>query len=164
MYRVSFTGYRPEKLPFFGEDDPLCIDMKKRLSVQIQSLIADGADEFSSGMALGVDTWAAEIVLELKKLYPKITLTAVVPCPEHSDRWTDTQKTRYHNIIKQCDKAITTSPHYTKSCMLKRNKALVELCDILVAVFDGKSGGTKQTVNYATTKGKKIIIISPINS
>ena len=71
MYRVSFTGYRPEKLPFFGEDDPLCIDMKKRLSVQIQSLIADGADEFYSGMALGVDTWAAEIVLELKKLYPK---------------------------------------------------------------------------------------------
>ena len=162
MYRVSFTGYRPEKLPFFGEDDPLCINLKKRLSDQIQSLIADGADEFYSGMALGVDTWAAEIVLEFKKSFPQINLTAVVPCPEQSDKWTKSQKMRYQNILKQCDKIITTSPTYTKSCMLKRNKTLVDLCDILVAVFDGKSGGTKQTVNYATSKGRKIIFISPI--
>lgn len=162
MYRVSFTGYRPEKLPFFGEDDPLCEELKKRLSDQIKTLIDDGADEFYSGMARGVDTWAAEAVLELKGSYPQIKLTAVIPCPEQADGWGKAQKARYQNILEQCDKTITVSPNYSKGCMLKRNKALVDLCDILIAVFDGKSGGTMQTVNYARSKGKKISVIPPV--
>ncbi len=162
MYRVSFTGYRPEKLPFFGEDDPLCAELKSRLCVQIKSLIENGAKIFNSGMALGVDMWAAETVLELKKEYPQITLNAVIPCPEQADRWSAEHKARYQKLLKQCEKIITVEPRYTKSCMQKRNYALVELCDVLVAVFDGKRGGTMQTVNYAKTKGKRILFISPI--
>lgn len=162
MYRVSFTGYRPEKLPFFGEDDPLCIDLKQRLYAQTEALIKDGAEEFCSGMALGVDMWAAETVLELKELYPQIQLTAVIPCPEQADRWSSEHKARYHYILERCDKKITVSPKYTKGCMQKRNKALVEMCDILLAVFDGKNGGTKQTIELAQKKGRKTVIIPPV--
>lgn len=162
MYRVSFTGYRPEKLPFFGEDDPLCVQLKKRLYDEIKKLAADGANEFYSGMARGVDTWAAEAVLELKRSVPEIKLFAVIPCPEQADRWSAEQKARYDGILAQCDKTITVSPRYTKGCMEKRNKALVELCDLLVAVYDGKPGGTMQTVNYAKSKNRKITILAPI--
>lgn len=162
MYRVSFTGYRPEKLPFFGEDDPLCAELKNRLHAQIKRLIESGADIFNSGMALGVDMWAAETVLELKKEYPHITLNAVIPCPEQADKWSAEHKKRYQRLLKQCEKIITAEPRYTKSCMQKRNQALVELCDVLVAVFDGKKGGTMQTVNCAKAKGKQIILISPL--
>ena len=162
MYRVSFTGYRPEKLPFFGEDDPLCIRLKERLYEQIKRLASDGADEFCSGMARGVDIWAAEAVLEIKRSAPQIKLTAVIPCPEQADKWRKDQKARYDSILKQCDKTITVSPCYAKGCMEKRNKALVELCDLVVAVFDGKPGGTMQTVNYAKSKNRKIIFIEPI--
>lgn len=162
MYRVSFTGYRPEKLPFFGEDDPLCVKLKQRLYSQIESLIKDGAEEFCSGMALGVDMWAAETVLELKEIYPQIHLTAVIPCPEQADRWNREHQTRYQDILKRCDRKITVSPKYTKGCMQKRNKALVDMCDILLAVFDGKSGGTKQTIELAKAKDRKTILISPV--
>lgn len=162
MYRVSFTGYRPEKLPFFGEDDPMCIKLKNSLSEQIKKLIEDGADEFFSGMARGVDTWAAEAVLELKSAYPQIKLTAVIPCPEQADKWSGSEKERYRNILKLCDKTLVTSPQYVKGCMKKRNMALVDMCDVLVAVFDGKSGGTMQTVNYAKSKGRKVFFISPV--
>ncbi|MDE6727494.1 MAG: DUF1273 domain-containing protein [Oscillospiraceae bacterium] len=162
MFRVSFTGHRPEKLPFFGEDDPLCVELKKRLRDQIEQLIEDGAEEFCTGMARGVDIWAAELVLELKSAYPGLRLTAVIPCPEQADRWVSDQKTRYQSILEQCDKAITTSPSYTKGCMQKRNKALVDMCDVLVAVFDGTRGGTMQTVNYAKSKGRKTIVIPPV--
>lgn len=162
MFRVSFTGYRPEKLPFFGEDDPLCVELKARLYAETESLIKDGAEEFCTGMALGVDMWAAEAVIELKKLYPEIKLTAVIPCPEQANRWSSAHKARYQSILKNCDKKITVSPNYTRGCMLKRNKALVEMCDILVAVFDGQSGGTKQTVELAKARGRKTMLISPI--
>ena len=46
--------------------------------------------------------------------------------------------------------------------MLKRDRALVELCDVLVAVFDGKPGGTKYTVDYAAKKGRKTSLIPPL--
>lgn len=162
MFRVSFTGYRPEKLPFFGEDDPLCADLKKRLSAQIEELIKNGAGEFYTGMALGVDTWAAEAVLKHKEKYPHIRLTALIPCLGQDARWSAEQQTRYRDIIFLCDQKVTLSAKYTKTCMQKRNIALVDLCDVLVAVYDGKSGGTMQTVNYAKSSGKKTIIISPV--
>lgn len=162
MFRVSFTGYRPEKLPFFGEDDPLCAELKKRLFTRIEALVEDGAEEFCSGMARGVDTWAAEAVLELKRSRPEIRLTAVVPCPEQAEKWGREQSERYNAILAKCDKTITVSPSYTKSCMEKRNKALVDLCDLLIAVYDGKPGGTMQTVNYAKSKNRRVIIINPI--
>lgn len=162
MYRISFTGYRPEKLPFFGEDDPMCIDLKQRLSEQIGKLINDGADEFYTGMALGVDTWAAEAVLEHKKSHPEIKLIAAVPCPEQPNKWNAADKARYRAILGQCDKILTISQHYTRDCMLKRNRALVELCDVLVAVYDGQKGGTGYTVNFAKSSGKNIVLIPPM--
>lgn len=162
MYRISFTGYRPEKLPFFGEDDPMCVDLKQRLSEQIEKLIDDGADEFYTGMALGVDIWAAEAVLEHKKTHPKIKLVAAVPCPEQPNKWSTADRERYHAILGQCDKVLTISPSYTRDCMHKRNRALVELCDVLVAVYDGKKGGTQYTVDFAKSREKRVLVIPPM--
>lgn len=162
MYRVSFTGYRPEKLPFRREDDPRCVELKSRLSAQIEKLIKDGADEFFSGMARGVDMWAAEAVLALKSAYPNIKLTAVIPCPEQADKWDAADRERYRDILARCDKKLITSPHYTSGCMQKRNRALVDMCDILIAVFDGKPGGTANTVNYAKSGGRSTVVIEPV--
>lgn len=161
MYRVSFTGHRPDKLPYLSESDSECVKLKKRLEETVRGLIADGADEFYSGMALGVDMWAAELVLGLKEEFPHITLTAVVPCPEQAERWGEKLIARYNGILARCDKIITTSPRYEKGCMAKRNRALVDACDILVAVFDGSRGGTMQTVNYAKTVHKKTVMLNP---
>ena len=162
MFRVSFTGHRDSKLIFFGEDDPLCVELKRRLLEQITKLADDGAGEFYSGMALGVDTWAAEAVLELRRQRPGIKLIAVVPCPEQDARWSASHKARYRGILERCDKVITVSPKYDRGCMQKRNRALVDMCDVLVAVYNGTPGGTQSTVDYAKKRGIKTIILEPI--
>ncbi|MBE6901142.1 MAG: DUF1273 domain-containing protein [Ruminococcaceae bacterium] len=162
MFRVSFTGYRPAKLPFFGEDDPLCIALKQRIESTVSELAESGAREFFSGMALGVDIWCAEAVLKLKQKYSDIKLTAMIPCHDQDARWNEAERARYHDILSQCDKTICISPVYSKDCMHRRNRALVEICDVLVAVYDGKSGGTKYTVDHATKAGRRIITLSPV--
>ena len=80
MYKVSFTGYRPQKLPFRGESDPACADLKRRIYAEIERLYEHGAGEFYTGMALGVDMWCAEAVLKLKSLHPEVRLVALLPC------------------------------------------------------------------------------------
>jgi len=161
MYSVSFTGYRPEKMPFPDENHPLCGALKKRLRGEIEKCIDDGADCFFTGMARGTDMWCAEIVLELKKTHDNLKLTAIIPCRTQPNGWKSEEKLRYENILKKCQGVVCVSENYTKSCMMKRNRALVDCCDVLIAVFDGKSGGTANTVNYARTKSRKIIIVSP---
>ncbi len=162
MFRVSFTGYRPAKLPFYGDDDPACIELKERLANQIERLILDGADEFYSGMALGVDMWCAEAVIALREKYPQIRLIAFVPCKGQELRWNASEQARYRDILSRCQQVMCFSPVYTSDCMHKRNRALVDICDVLIAVFDGKSGGTKYTVDYAKKKNRSVIEISPM--
>lgn len=162
MYRVSFTGYRPSKLPFFGEDDPLCIELKRRIFSAAEKLADSGARDFYSGMALGVDIWAAEAVLKLRKNRPDITLTALLPCRGQELKWSKAEQQRYHDILANCDKVIYIGGEYTNDCMHKRNRALVDICDVLVAVYDGKKGGTQYTCEYARRRGRKIITLDPI--
>lgn len=163
MYRVSFTGHRPQNLPYFGEDDPAFLDMMSRLSAEIDRLIANGAEEFYTGMARGVDTWAAELILDKKKSNPVLRLIAVLPCPNQCKGWRRADVERYDAILTQCDKVMTISPEYTDDCMLKRDRALVELCDVLVAVYSGSTGGgTAYTVRYALKSKRCVAAIRPI--
>lgn len=48
---------------------------------------------------------------------------------------------------------------YGRGAPLRRNEEMVDLCDAVLAVWDGESRGTKYTLNYARCKGKKIIEI-----
>ena len=43
----------------------------------------------------------------------------------------------------------------------KRNEWMVDHCDILIAVWDGTSGGTANCVNYAQSVNKEKIFIDP---
>ena len=51
-----------------------------------------------------------------------------------------------------------TYDKYGKAAPLERNKAIVEICDAVVAIWDGKSKGTKFTIDYAKKIGKAIEI------
>lgn len=162
MFRVSFTGYRPEKLGFFGEDDPLFIDFITRLHQKISGLIDEGANIFISGMALGSDTLCAETVLELKKEHPNIKLIAAIPCADQADHWSEKQQAHYRELLEKCDERVVLSNRYYNGCMQNRNRYLVDNCDVLLAIYDGKPGGTKNTVNYAARKNRKIILLPPM--
>ena len=49
---------------------------------------------------------------------------------------------------------------YGKAAPLIRNEKMVDICDSLIVVWDGKSNGTKHTIEYAQNVGKSIIMIS----
>ena len=48
---------------------------------------------------------------------------------------------------------------YGKSAPLVRNRLIVENCDALIAFWDGKSRGTKYTLDYAKRLGKPVKIV-----
>lgn len=163
MKSCAFTGHRPQKLPFgFNEADERCTALKDILRKQIIHLIEEEkVTHFISGMALGVDMYSAEIVLDLKKTYPGITLESAIPCETQANKWNAAMRERYYEIAAQCDKETMLQTKYTPDCMEKRNRYMVDHADYIIAVWDGKPSGTGNTVKYAQKMEKKIIVIDP---
>lgn len=88
-----------------NENDERCVRLKEILKEEIINLIeAENVTHFITGMALGIDLYAAEIVLDLKARYPNITLESAIPCETQAVKWSMAQRERYYNIAVQCNK------------------------------------------------------------
>lgn len=161
--KCCFTGHRPKSLPFgYNEEEASCKELKELLSENIERQITEnGVAHFISGMAMGVDIFAAEAVLKLRKKYPQIKLECAIPCETQANKWSEGWRNRYFDIIHRSDVAKTLQTHYTPDCMMKRNKYMVDNSDVVIAVWNGLKSGTGNTVNYAVKSGKKVIIIDP---
>ena len=114
-------------------------------------------------IASTMDTYAARIVLRLKNEQPalNIMLEAAIPCPNQDQLWSAEQKKEYARLLLQCDKHTLVSEKYSAFCFQKRNVYMVDKSSLVIAVTDGRSGGTMNTVNYARSKQIPVIVLAP---
>ncbi len=157
----AFTGHRPKKFPWgYDEADTRCIALKKALAEQIVKLVDAGYTDFFSGMAEGADIWAALAVLALKKENSTLKLHCVLPCEGQADKWSASARELYFSILEQADFVVYVSREYSKDCMLKRNRYLVDHAACLLAIYNGEwRGGTAMTVRYARKLKREVIIL-----
>lgn len=162
IYACAFTGHRPQKLPWrTNENDEKCIILKQKIKNAIIYLIDKRqVNYFISGMAQRIDTYVAEMVLELK-LSKIISLECAIPCDNQTKGWTEKEVIRYNSILAKADKITYVSHGYSKDCMMKRNRYMVDNSDFLIGVWDGQNSGTANTIKYAQEKNKHILIIEP---
>lgn len=156
----SFTGHRPEKLPWRGdESDPRCLALKERLAAAVEDAYDKGMRHFMCGMARGADFYFCDAVLELRERRSGVTLEAVIPCEEQAARWSERERERWFSLVERCDGETMLQHHYDKGCMLRRNRYLVDHSSMLIAVYDGMLGGTMYTLSYAMKQGLETVIL-----
>ena len=153
-HRCCFTGHRPEKLHKPEEQ------IKKDLEVSILQAVDDGFVTFISGMARGVDIWAAEIVLRLRESNPAIHLVAASPYRGFESRWSVDWQSRYNAILQQADLVRFVCPSYSRDCFQRRNEWMVDRSSRVIAVYNGESGGTRNTIEYARENDIHIVSIA----
>lgn len=157
-----FTGHRPEKLPWRGDErSPDCVALKARLSEELEGLYERGFRHFICGMAKGTDLYFAREVLSLRERRPGVVLEAAIPCPTQADSWSEADRARYHEILERCDLETLVQHHYDRYCMLRRNRYMVEHASLLLAVYNGRGGGTRYTISHAMDRGLEVIILEP---
>lgn len=157
-----FTGHRPSKLPWRGNDEDVrCLALKEKLSDVVEALYGAGIRHFICGMAIGCDMYFCEAVIKLRAGHEDVTLEAAIPCEGQSARWDSKLRRRYNYLVHQCDLETVIQSEYTPDCMRKRNFYMVDRSSVLVAVFDGTLGGTAQTIAYAVRQGLEIIELRP---
>lgn len=152
------AGHRPQRFKFkYNEHYKLCIKIKKALTAEIINFYNQGVRTFWIGGSIGVDTWAGEIIVELKKQkeYEEIRLCVALPFPEFKERNDVKQQTRLRDILRACDKQIIVSEAESKDAYRIRNEYMVNHSDCVLAVYDNDRSirsGTGMTVNYAIKK------------
>ena len=144
-----FTGHRV--LPVSKEW------LESKLKEAVEALIKRGYTRFCCGGALGFDTAAAIAVLRLKAVYPQIRLALFLPCPNQASRWSPESIRLYEAIKARADEVTTVCESYTRDCMFRRNRRLVDESSVCVCFLSSDHGGTAYTVNYARKKGLEII-------
>ena len=146
-HRCCFTGHRPDKIEL-GEKE-----IKPMLEKAIDKAIENGYITFITGMAMGVDIWAAEIVVDRKKYNKELHLVCALPHPGFETRRSIFEKMRFNKIVKNADIVREINSHYFTGCYQVRNEWMVDRSSLVIAVFNGQRSGTKNTVDYALRKG-----------
>lgn len=152
-HRCCFTGHRPENLSV-PEDK-----IKAALETAIKTTIGDGYQTFISGMARGVDLWAAEIVLRLRDKGLPIRLICASPYEGFENRWRAEWREMYRRVLGSADLVKFICSGYSQSCFQIRNEWMVDHSARVIAVYNGASSGTRNTLDYAKSQGVSIVQI-----
>src|ERR1044072_2077430 len=164
MCTIAVTGPRPHK---FGHD----FSYKKPQTLKIRSemervIRENNCTELITGMAQGVDTIAAMIAVAFQ-----IPFTAAVPFYKQEMLWRNQSKATYYELLYKATHLVyvhddpgfrpdKAQPGYLNTLYQNRNEwmvnKLVNPGDLLLSVWDGSSGGTKNCVVYAGNKEPRI--------
>ena len=153
---VAVTGHRPDKL---GNEYNLKGPISKKIYEKLTQVVKQiKPTKMITGMALGVDMLFANVAIR-----QNIPFIAAIPCKNQEKRWPKESQDLYNLIINHplCEKYYVTEREYTPKCMQLRNIWMVDRSDILIAVWNGTEGGTKNCVDYAIDRSKDIRRINP---
>ena len=151
LHRCCFTGHRPEKLSC-TEKEAMAL-----LTDHIKKAYVHGYSTFISGMARGIDIWAAEAVLAEREQHPDIRLICALPHPDFEKRWKTEWQKRYNTILEKADLTRTLSTTFSMASYQKRNIWMVDHSALVLAFFTCEPGGTDNTIQYAKNHGVRVI-------
>lgn len=125
---LCFTGHRPEKLKI--AEEVVIGELKNAISVSYQA----GYRTFISGMARGVDIWAAQLVLKIRKDWPEVSLICAIPYPGFEQRWSQSWQEQYCALLDAADEIVFIAQHHNRWIYQKRNEWMCDHAGRVIAV------------------------------
>ena len=156
-HRCCFTGHRPEKLKI--PEKQLAVLLEE----EIKRAVASGFTTFITGMARGTDSVAGEIVLRLREQDNRLKLICALPHPGFGLHWGGGWTERFQSVLAAADLSRTICPSFSYAAYQARNEWMVNHSSLVIGVFNGERGGTKNTLDYAKRTGVLCVVIRDEN-
>lgn len=157
-----FSGYRPHKFGFeFKDNNPEFAKLETDLMNAILKSIEDGYTTFLCGGAMGFDLLGGETVLLLKKRHPELKLISVIAFAGQEKTFPGEWKERYDYVLKNSDCVHKVCKKYAKGSYHMRNYEMIYSSSRVITYFNGRSGGTANTISVAQREGLEILNICP---
>jgi hypothetical protein len=154
MTRAGITGHQQL-------DDPEAWDWVARVMRDELSRMAPPLVGVSS-LAVGADQLFARLVLERGGM-----LHAVLPFVNIERTFSPKDCPAYRDLAKQATVEVLDTPGTDEDAYLAAGKRVVELSDIMLAVWNGKpakgKGGTADVVAFAVQRGVPLVHVEPMS-
>ncbi len=167
---MAGPGHESVRVGVIGHRSDLDPERLRPLVDAALDAAAKGADVVvRSALAEGSDRLVADRVLAR----PRSRLVAVIPLPPNdyaADFADAASRAEFHRLLARAEEVVITSlksePPLTREEAYERaGRAVVDGCDVLVAIWDGKPsrgrGGTAEIVSYARSLGRPVAWIRP---
>lgn len=152
---ISITGHRPGKIGCeYDYDGPV----SKKIFEELCEFIHTYKPRLTiSGMAQGIDQiWA------MASIYCEVPFIAAIPFKGQELAWPPRGQQIYNDILSEAQQIVyVCEPGYAAWKMQVRNEWMVNKCDILLSIWDGSDGGTKNCCIFADKIGKYRINLNP---
>lgn len=173
LYKIAFTGHRPEKLPTGDGRIALQAEIANALKRALAKYGESHQVVAITGGAQGIDTDAAREAYKLK-----IPYIVAIPFEGQSSKWETEAQERYQKMCRLANGEVAqllanngervrggavyiSQGGYEYAKYGKRDRWMVDHCDALIAVYDGSPSGTGKTYDYAKSIRKPVLRIDP---
>jgi len=148
LKRLVITGYKQHELGIFDDKNPGIRIIKKSLENRLRALIDEGLEWVILSGQLGVETWAAEVVLEMKKEFPDLKYAVLTPFLEQEKNWNETKQEKYQMIIDKADfhRSLTNKPYEAPWQFIEKNKFFLRNSDGILIVYDEETEGSPKFI------------------
>ena len=141
LYSCAITSQRPTRFKFKYQEYMIsCKRLKKRLH---DVFVPARCAPVLCWWGLGVDLWAGEILLEMRRQeeYQGLEVVLVYPFPGHDERWDPKSRERLRHLKENCDQFVMGSKIVGAQGYRERTAYMIEHADCLVAVCDDEPAG-----------------------
>ena len=97
MKILTVTRYKPLELNIYNESDERIKFIKYALKQRLTSFIENGLEWVLTSGQMGIEMWAAEVVLDLKETY-EIQLGIFPPFENQETRWPEALQHKYEEL------------------------------------------------------------------
>lgn len=135
---IYVSGYRPHELGIFTNSHPGLPIIKRAITERLEQLLEAGLEWVIISGQPGVETWTAEVVIELKKEYEQLKLAIITPFLNMEENWKDDKKQTYHYICSEADfvSAASKKPYEAPWQFVEKDKFILENTEGLLLVYD----------------------------
>ncbi|ALC85776.1 hypothetical protein AM499_08045 [Bacillus sp. FJAT-22090] len=142
--RLVITGYKAHELGIFNDSHAGIPIIKRAIYNQLLLLMDEGLEWVILSGQQGVETWAAEVLLEMKVDFPHLKLAIITPFLEQEKNWNEQKQEKYRNLLFQADyqTSITKSPYEAPWQFIEKNKFLLRNSDGILIVYDEENEGS----------------------
>lgn len=138
MKNLLVTGYRAHELQIFDEKHKGIGYIKKAIAGRLVPLIEEGLEWVLTPGQYGVDLWACDVVISLKKRYPHLKLSIITAYKNPEEKWKDEKKNFYHDILRGVDYygAVSNQEYSGVWQLTARDDLLLRKTDGILLLYD----------------------------
>jgi Uncharacterized protein conserved in bacteria len=148
------AGYKPYELGIFSDGHPGIPVIRHCLHMHLQEMADAGLKWVVISGEPGVELWAGEETIGLRKVYPDLKLAVLAPFLGQDERYKDWIKMQYQSILEKADftGTISNRPYESPVQLRQKNDFLVAKTDGMLILYDEETPGSPRYYLAAARK------------